>query len=498
VPRGVRRAGLAALLLAVTLISPAGAQEPAERQDGSATDPGSTKRAVDEERSRLVRRYDETLALEAERTAAYQQSVQRAGQLAAEVTRLERSLAGISLLLERAETRYLAAVEAQGRLAVRLDAAREELQRGLADLRTSAVVAYVEASELGSLRGLNKAFDDQEGALAVFYASYVGDITDTRVEAVESQERHIEDLVARAEEASGEAATARGEVEAQQAEAQRVRDEARVARQQADAEAAHQAQLVAEVTAQREQYEHEMHALEQESARLGELIRERAAAAAAAEARANANDGSSARPRTKQQESPPAGNGARTGGAGGGNGGNSGGNGGSSGGNGGRGQPAPAPTPAPAPAPAPPTTNNAGSGAPPGISVSLSYPLPGWPVVSKYGWRVHPILGTRKLHEGIDIWAEAGTGIAASAGGTVVWVGPRNGYGNAVAIDHGSGVSTLYAHLSGFNVSDGQRVSRGATVGFVGQTGLAAGPHLHFEVRVNGKTFNPLAYVRAG
>jgi murein DD-endopeptidase MepM/ murein hydrolase activator NlpD len=59
-------------------------------------------------------------------------------------------------------------------------------------------------------------------------------------------------------------------------------------------------------------------------------------------------------------------------------------------------------------------------------------------------------------------------------------------------------VSTLYAHLSGFNVSDGQRVSRGATVGFVGQTGLAAGPHLHFEVRVNGKTFNPLAYVRAG
>jgi murein DD-endopeptidase MepM/ murein hydrolase activator NlpD len=119
-------------------------------------------------------------------------------------------------------------------------------------------------------------------------------------------------------------------------------------------------------------------------------------------------------------------------------------------------------------------------------------------VVSTYGWRVHPILGTRKLHEGIDIWANAGTGISAAAGGTVVWVGPRNGYGNAVAIDHGSGVATLYAHLAGFNVSNGQRVSRGATIGFVGDTGLAAGPHLHFEVRVNGKSYDPLAYMRPG
>jgi murein DD-endopeptidase MepM/ murein hydrolase activator NlpD len=161
--------------------------------------------------------------------------------------------------------------------------------------------------------------------------------------------------------------------------------------------------------------------------------------------------------------------------------------------------------PAPAPAPgggasptAPPTTNNAGGGPPPGIAVSLSYPLPGYPIVSKYGWRVHPILGVRKLHEGIDIWAPEGTPIKAAAGGVVVWAGPRGGYGNAVIIDHGSGVGTVYAHQSSVAVGAGQSVSRGQVIGYVGHTGLAGGPHLHFEVRVGGRTYDPLAYVHPG
>jgi murein DD-endopeptidase MepM/ murein hydrolase activator NlpD len=480
VPRGVRRAGLAAFLLAVTLIAPAGAQVPVERQDGSdPADPASAKRTVDQERSRLVRRYDETLALEAERTAAYEQSVEAAGALAAEVTRLERVLAGVAVQLERAEERYRSAVAAQGRLATRLGAAQEELARRLSELRLSAVVAYVEASELGSLRGLNKAFDDQEGAIAVFYAGYVGDLSDARVAAVEAQQRRIEQLAEDAERMRVDAEVARADVDARRADAQRLRDEGQLARQRADAETVRQAQLVAEVMAQRQQYEQEMQALADESARLGELLRRQAAAAAS---RQDPAPGGSSGPQSgPRSTAPPAGVGS---------------------GGGGRSTapPAPAPTnPAPAPTnPAPPTTNNAGSGSPPKIAVSLSYPLPGWPVVSKYGWRVHPILGTRKLHEGIDIWANAGTGIAAAAGGSVVWVGPRNGYGNAVVIDHGSGVGTLYAHLSGFNVGNGQRVSRGATIGFVGQTGLAAGPHLHFEVRVNGRTYDPLAYVRPG
>ena len=109
--------------------------------------------------------------------------------------------------------------------------------------------------------------------------------------------------------------------------------------------------------------------------------------------------------------------------------------------------------------------------------------------MSKYGWRVHPILGVRKLHEGIDIWAPEGTPIKAAAGGVVVWAGPRGGYGNAVIIDHGSGVGTVYAHQSSVAVGAGQSVSRGQVIGYVGHTGLAGGPHLHFEVRVGvGRT----------
>ena len=130
--------------------------------------------------------------------------------------------------------------------------------------------------------------------------------------------------------------------------------------------------------------------------------------------------------------------------------------------------------------------------------MQLSYPLPGYPVVSTYGWRVHPILGIRKLHEGIDIWAPAGTPIHAAAAGTVVWAGPRNGYGNAVVIDHGSGVATLYAHQSSVAVSVGQSVGRGDVIGYVGQTGLAAGPHLHFEVRVGGEDLRPAGLRQAG
>jgi murein DD-endopeptidase MepM/ murein hydrolase activator NlpD len=110
--------------------------------------------------------------------------------------------------------------------------------------------------------------------------------------------------------------------------------------------------------------------------------------------------------------------------------------------------------------------------------------------------RIQPILGIRRLHEGIDIWAPAGTPIQAAGPGTVIWVGPRGGYGNAVIIDHGSGLGTVYAHQSATAASVGQRVVAGTVIGYVGQTGLAAGPHLHFEVRINGTPYDPLNFVR--
>ena len=110
--------------------------------------------------------------------------------------------------------------------------------------------------------------------------------------------------------------------------------------------------------------------------------------------------------------------------------------------------------------------------------------------------RVQPLLGIRRLHEGIDIWAPSGTPIHAAGDGTVLWAGPRNGYGIAVILDHGNGLGTVYAHQSAVAVAPGQRVGRGAVIGYVGQTGLAAGPHLHFEVRINGTAYDPLNFVR--
>ncbi len=116
-------------------------------------------------------------------------------------------------------------------------------------------------------------------------------------------------------------------------------------------------------------------------------------------------------------------------------------------------------------------------------------------VTSGYGYRVHPISGKKKMHTGIDIGASRGSAIVAAAGGTVIMAKYYGGYGNCIIIDHGGGVSTLYAHMSSMIAKNGQKVSAGQTIGKVGSTGTSTGPHLHFEVRVNGNTKNPRNYV---
>ncbi len=141
--------------------------------------------------------------------------------------------------------------------------------------------------------------------------------------------------------------------------------------------------------------------------------------------------------------------------------------------------------------------SSSGSTAPAPGSSSVSgfqWPISGG-VSSGYGYRVHPIYGTRRLHTGLDISGGSGTPIAAAKGGTVLSAGWRGGYGNAVVISHGGGITTLYAHQSQMNVSAGQQVGRGDIVGWVGSTGASTGPHLHFEVRVNGSPVNPRPYL---
>jgi murein DD-endopeptidase MepM/ murein hydrolase activator NlpD len=116
----------------------------------------------------------------------------------------------------------------------------------------------------------------------------------------------------------------------------------------------------------------------------------------------------------------------------------------------------------------------------------------GAPVTSTFGMRYHPILHRVRMHTGIDFGASYGTPIHAAATGEVIFASYMNGYGHVVIIDHGGGYSTVYGHASRVYVSRGQHVSAGQTIAAVGASGLATGPHLHFEVRVNGHPVNPL------
>jgi murein DD-endopeptidase MepM/ murein hydrolase activator NlpD len=107
--------------------------------------------------------------------------------------------------------------------------------------------------------------------------------------------------------------------------------------------------------------------------------------------------------------------------------------------------------------------------------------------------RRHPILNTIRAHQGVDYSAPTGTSIKASGDGRVSFVGEKGGYGKVITLEHGGGISTLYGHLSGFarGVRTGQRVKQGQSIGYVGSTGAATGPHLHYEYRVNGTHRNP-------
>ncbi|QHG16427.1 M23 family metallopeptidase [Nostoc sp. ATCC 53789] len=114
---------------------------------------------------------------------------------------------------------------------------------------------------------------------------------------------------------------------------------------------------------------------------------------------------------------------------------------------------------------------------------------------SPFGWRVHPILGYRRFHAGLDFAASYGSKIRAADSGRVIFAGWYGGYGRALIIDHGNGMTTLYGHTSELYVSEGQAVERGQAIGAVGSTGFSTGPHLHFEVRRNGTPVNPANYL---
>jgi murein DD-endopeptidase MepM/ murein hydrolase activator NlpD len=124
-------------------------------------------------------------------------------------------------------------------------------------------------------------------------------------------------------------------------------------------------------------------------------------------------------------------------------------------------------------------------------------PVENAPLASRFGFRIDPLSGNVGFHPGIDISATQGTPIRASAAGKVMIAGNEGGYGNAVVLDHGNSLSTLYGHMTRVAVAPGQQVEAGDIIGFVGSTGISTGPHVHFEVRVHGVTVDPLPTLKS-
>jgi murein DD-endopeptidase MepM/ murein hydrolase activator NlpD len=130
----------------------------------------------------------------------------------------------------------------------------------------------------------------------------------------------------------------------------------------------------------------------------------------------------------------------------------------------------------------------------PALPGGLALPIAGAPMTSGFGWRIHPVLGGRRFHNGIDLGAPRGTPVRAAAAGTVATCGRRSAEGLFVALRHGGRVETLYAHLAGFpaGLRRGQPVPAGTVIGYVGSTGLSTGPHLFYELVVDGRPVDPL------
>jgi murein DD-endopeptidase MepM/ murein hydrolase activator NlpD len=127
-------------------------------------------------------------------------------------------------------------------------------------------------------------------------------------------------------------------------------------------------------------------------------------------------------------------------------------------------------------------------------STPAKWPCYGW-ITSEFGFRIDPFTGDRTFHRGLDIATSIGVPVLAPADGTVISTGFNPGLGNVITIDHGIGIVTLYGHLNDIKVKEGDRVVRGQVIGTVGNSGRSTGPHLHYEVIVNGINVNPRRYI---
>lgn len=438
------RAGVAlavvSVVVALALSGGAGAQTASDKTSASE------KSRVDQEIDATKKQVDTASAEEQRLLGLIEASTARKSALDVKVAGFDSQIASVSRQLDAAQSKLVALESQQRATEVRLGESRRALTLAKEELGRQAIAAYTGRSEAASYASmLLKA--NSLGDLAS-KRSYMRAVVGSQTEAIAATERlrdEVGDLGKQLEASKMEAQGQRDVVAGQRAGLQASRDEQAAAQAEVQSEIASTDQLRDQVLARKDEFESQVASLERESAAIAETLRQRQAAAAAAAAAA-------ARAATSTTTGGPtaSGNGS-----------------------------APAAA-APAPAKAP---------------GRLLTPVPGAPTTSPFGYRIHPIYGTSRLHTGIDYGADNGTAIRAAADGVVVSSGWLGDYGIATIIDHGGGIATLYAHQSSTGVAAGQRTTAGQTIGRVGSTGASTGNHVHFEVRVNGDPVNPAGYL---
>ncbi len=464
-PCGVR-AGLAALAVLAVAAAPAAGQV-------GVPDPVQRSQTIDRQLSRYRQQYAEVSASEVELLAQVDAARQTKDSADLELARLDSSLQEALTALTAAQHARDIAAAAATTAATELTDARVRAAAADDVLRRQALDAYVGQGRFGVLEAVFAPTSDEDALTAPYYARLAGAVQAERTATARSTREAAVAAESAAAVASATASSTEAELARAQAAAQQARDAQAAAQQQAAADLATEEQALTDLQQQQASYRAQIDQLQADSRQIAELLRQRAAAAAATTVAAKptgppkSSATTIARPATTAKPATTAA--------------------------------APVTTAAPvattrAPTPVTSYPQDYATGNPP-VTMALSYPIPGAPIVSPFGMRIDPVLHTGLMHEGIDIWAGEGTPIHAAGAGTVIWAGDRHGYGNAVFIDHGRGVVTIYAHQSKVGVAVGQHVGTGDTIGYVGHTGLAAGPHLHFEVRVNGVAYDPLYFV---
>lgn len=409
------------------------------------------KDRIDDQIESLRERVGEASAEEARLLGLIDQSSARKRELDTKVAGFDRQITGVQRELDAAESRLSVLTAQQRGTEVRLGEATAALEAAKAELTRQAIAAYTGRSE--AARYASMLLQSSSMGELASKRSYIKAVVGTQSEAIASDERlrdEVKDLRDQLERSKAEAASQRNVIVNQRVRLQESRDAQESVRQQAAAELSQRNTLRDQVLDRKVDFEAQVEVLQRESAAIAENLRRRQAAAAAAAA-----------PRADPQRPAPSP-------------GRSVGPSGPSGPGGSGGSSAPAARPAPG---------------------KLLNPVPGAPITSGFGPRIHPIYGDARVHTGVDIGAGSGTSIRAAGDGVVVTAGTMSGYGNTTIIDHGGGIATLYAHQSSIGVSEGQRVGAGQAIGRVGCSGSCTGPHLHFEVRVNGDPVNPMPYL---